>query len=134
MASGLACKYMRLAKTGPTYFKITRFRANLRAQWIETTNAETVPGSGNVPEEFIYGIYGGDVDFEIVYQEADLLFAALQPGTTVAVTFYPDKTATGSNLAGNLSVETWELTGEEKDYFKCHVTGKFNGGYTATSL
>lgn len=133
MASGLACKYMRLAKAS-TYFKIVRFRANLRAQWIDTTNAETAPGSGNVPEEFIYGIYGGDVDFEVIYQESDVIFAALQPGTNNAITFYPDKTNTGANLAGTLAVETWEITGEEKDAFKVHVTGKFNGGYTATSL
>lgn len=133
MASGLAAKYMRLAKSS-TYFKITRFRANLRAQWIETTNAESPPGSGSVAEEFIYGVFGGDVDFEVIYQIADTLYATLTPGTNNSITFYPDKLTVGTSLTGSLAVETWEIVGEVKDAIRVRIAGKFNGGYTASSL
>lgn len=133
MASGISAKWMRLAKS-TTYMKLTRFRANLRAAWPETTNSESTPGSGVVAEEFVYGVFGGDIDCEVVYQISDGLFTTLQPGTTSAVTFYPDKTATGTSLVGNFSVETWEITGEIKDAIKVHVTGKFNGGFTATAM
>jgi hypothetical protein len=133
MASGLAGKWMRLAKSS-TYYKITGCRSNLRYQWIETTNAESPPGSGVVAEEYIPGVYGGDVDCDIVYQIADAVYASLTPGQSYTVIFYPDKTAPSSNLTGLLCIETFQLTGEIKGYQSAKITGKFTGGYTATSL
>lgn len=133
MASGFSAKWMRLAK-GSNFIKLTRFRANLRAAWPETTNSESPPGSGSVAEEYVYGVFGGDIDLEAVYQISDTLFSTLQPGTENSVTFYPYKLTTGTNITGTLCVETWEITGEIKDAIKVHIAGKFTGGYTANSL
>lgn len=135
MASGLAGKWMRFAKSS-TYFKVTRCRSNLRAQWVETTNAESPPGSGVCAEEFVYNTFGGDVDIDVVYKPSDPtggLYAALTPGTENTVTFYPDKTAVAINLTGTLCVETFELGAEIKGAQTARISGKFTGGYTVNS-
>ena len=133
--AGLAGKWMRVAKSG-TNFKVDSCRSNLRTQLVETTNCESGPNAsgGIVAEEFVFGVYGGDVDITIVYQLSDGVLTALGNGGSYSVTFYPDKTVTGSNLAGTLSVENFEIVDQVRGRIEARVTGKFNGGYTATSL
>lgn len=136
MANGLAGKWMRLAKSSD-YYKIVRCRSNLRYQWIETTNAESPPGSGVVAEEFVSGVYGGDVDFDIVYKPTDVtggVINSLFTGAVLTVSFYPDKTTPSVVLTGSLSVESADLGSEVKNYQSLKITGKFNGGYTFANM
>ncbi len=138
MASGLACKWMRLSDS-TNFYRLTRFSANLRAQKIETTNAESVgsfpigSGSGSVAEEFIYGVAGGDVEAEIIYQETDNLYLKLAPGSTPTILFYPKKILTSISLTGVWFIETWKIVAEIKDGFKVQVAGPFTGGYGVNS-
>lgn len=133
--AGLAGKWMRVAKSG-TNFKVDQCRSTLRTQLVETTNCESGPNAsgGIVAEEFVFGVYGGDIDITVVYQLSDGVYTALANGGSYSVTFYPDKTAAGSNLAGTLSVETFDITSQVRGRVEARITGKFNGGYTATAL
>lgn len=133
--AGLAGKWMRVTKSA-TNFKVDSCRSTLRTQLVETTNSESGPNAsgGLVAEEFVFGVYGGDVDITIVYQLSDGVYTALANGGTYTVTFLPDKATAGSSLVGSLSVETFDITSQIRGRVEAKVTGKFNGGFTATSL
>lgn len=131
--AGLAGKSGRFL-VGSTKVKVTRWRANLRQTALETTNSEGGGDTNAVPEEYIAGVYGGDVDADILYKLSEAQFTLLTPGASVSITLSPDKTDAAKCIAGTLYVEAFEIVAEVKGLVMGKVSGKFTGAYTVTSM
>ena len=128
--AGLAGKNLRFQlASGPFNVKVTECNSNLRTDWPETSNSESLGF-----EEFVSNFFGGDIDIVVVGQIADTPYTKLGNGQSVSVLFYPDKATTGSNIAGTLSIHSWQSRGQVKDTWKVHVTGKLNGIYSVSGL
>jgi hypothetical protein len=129
--SGLAGKNLRFDMgAGPTHMKVDRGSCNLATQLIESTNSESAGGAS----EFVFGVNDGDVDIDVVYQETDTPYASMGDGVSGNGTFYPDKGQTGNKVTGTLMIGTFQITGEVRGLVKAHITGKYSGGRTVTSL
>ncbi len=125
--AGLAGKWGRF-QIGSTTFKITDVDLESSVEWNETTNCESGPSAstGNVQAERVPNIGDGRVEMTVVYRPQDGVYASLTPGTSYAVTYYPDKTLTGDTFTGILSVEKFTFQGRIHDAFKARITGMFN--------
>lgn len=126
---------MRVSKSG-VLFQVTDADIDLFTEWNDTTNCESGPSAatGNNAAERVPNINDGNFSITVVYRPADGVYAQLADGGNYTVTFYPDKTLTGSGVVGTIAVEHFRFMGRIRDAFKAQVTGTYNGGRTVTSL
>ena len=139
--AGLAGKNMRLSSgNATTNLRITDGSIVARTQLVDITNSESMGF-----EEFVFGVAGGDLDATVVYTyTSPAVYTIIQNGGTYTTTFYPDKGVAGSNFAGLLMVESFNITGQVKGDITAKITGKFTvtsvngvvtgGGVTATNV
>lgn len=137
--AGLAGKWMRV-KNSSTNYQVTDADFTRRTDWNDTTNCESGPSAatGVVQDESVPNIGSGQVRMTVVYVPATGVYTGLQDGQTYAVTFYPDKTLTGSTLTGMLSIDEFRFLGRIRDAFKAEITGHYNSisgtGMVSTAL
>lgn len=126
---------MRVAQSA-TYYKVTDCDIDLVTEWNDTTNCESGPNAatGNNAAERVPNINDGDFSMTVIFKPTDGVYAGLADGGNYAVTFYADKTLTGSTVVGTIAVEHFRLMGKVRDAFKAQITGKYNGGRAVTGL